>query len=112
MTGGAAILAALARWTYPPFIAAVALIAIGYTGSVSMVIHVYGKVLELSPDVQGSAVGWLSTWGVLARTIGPVCAAYLLTYTGPRPLILFVVAGGIPATVVLCVVILYQRLPP
>lgn len=115
MVIGAVILCITAKhWTVPPFITSIALISIGYTGSASMVIHVYGKVLELSSEVPAppSAVGWLSTCGSIARVLGPVCSAYLYVGTDLHMFWLMVGAAVTPCAAVLCVIVMYTRLPP
>lgn len=115
MVSGAVVLSiTAARWTLYPFITSIALISMGYTGTVSMVIHVYGKVLELSTEypTPPSAVGWLSTCGSLARVLGPVCCAYMYVGTDTRPLWLMVAAVVLPCLVVVVVVAMYRRLPP
>eukprot|EP00026_Physarum_polycephalum_P003682 Phypoly_transcript_03695.p1 GENE.Phypoly_transcript_03695~~Phypoly_transcript_03695.p1 ORF type:complete len:521 (+),score=50.99 Phypoly_transcript_03695:522-2084(+) len=116
MIFGALILCITAKhWTVPPFIASIVLISIGYTGSVSMVIHVYGKVLELSSEVPAppSAVGWLSTCGSVARVLGPVCSAYLyLAAMDMHAFWLMLSAALAPCTAVACLIAMYRRLPP
>lgn len=112
MALGAGIL--IIMYTYrniPICIVAIVLIAMGYTVSVTMVMHVYGCVLELSAEMPPSAVGWLSASGSVARVIGPVIAAYLQMQT-KDPLALTIYAAVIPFIVGLCALISYRRLPP
>jgi MFS family permease len=104
------------NWTKYLFIAAMGLIAAGYTGSVSMVIHIYTQVLanasERKVPAPPSAVGWLSTCGTVARVLGPVSAAYLLLFTEGQPFWLMMFTAVVPFVVVVCVVAAYRNLPP
>lgn len=99
------------NWSIPMFSAAIVLIAVGYTVSVVMVMHVYGCALELSAEIPPSAVGWLSACGSVARIIGPVIAAYIKMNTKDT-LALMIYAAAIPAVVVVCALVSYKRLPP
>jgi hypothetical protein len=98
----------------PSFVVAITLISIGYTGSVCMVIHVYGKVLELSSEVPAppSAVGWLNTCGSVARVLGPVCSAYLYVAMDLDGFWLMLSAAAAPFAAMVCVIAMYRRLPP
>jgi hypothetical protein len=102
------------NWMFPLFVVSITLISFGYTGSVSMVVHIYGKVLQLSSEVPAppSAVGWLSTTGTVARVLGPVCSAYLYLATHQTPFWLMVSASAAPCAAAVLVIAMYRRLPP
>eukprot|EP01111_Echinosteliopsis_oligospora_P018820 TRINITY_DN8842_c0_g1_i1.p1 TRINITY_DN8842_c0_g1~~TRINITY_DN8842_c0_g1_i1.p1 ORF type:complete len:526 (-),score=92.02 TRINITY_DN8842_c0_g1_i1:119-1696(-) len=110
-------------WNAVLFCVAVALIAIGYSGGVNMVLHVYGKLQELDDlGILGNiAVSWFSVLGCLARVIGPIASAYILQLEeeeahgevgrkNVKGLLIFCLT--MPATAFLATIISYKRLPP
>lgn len=64
------------------YIAAAALIGAGYAACNVMSYTLYSKVL--GPKPQGTYMGWLTTSGSGARTLGPVFVSNFYTNLGPR----------------------------
>ncbi|KAI8510511.1 Major facilitator super domain-containing protein 8 [Branchiostoma belcheri] len=68
----------------------------------------YSKIL--GPKPQGTAMGWLTASGSLARTLGPVFVSQIYTSYGPR--VAFGAAGGIVLVAIFWLIGVYRRLVP
>ncbi|XP_074651229.1 major facilitator superfamily domain-containing protein 8-like [Tubulanus polymorphus] len=92
------------------FLAATALLSIGYPTTNVMTYSIYSKVL--GPRPQGTQMGWITASGSSARTLGPVFVSYVYDSYGPR-YIFASVSGVLLLTVIFTFsLILLKRLLP
>jgi len=88
----------------PRFLIGVGVGSMGFSAACALLIAIFSKVL--GNVEQGLLMGWLSSSGSIARTVGPVCASYFLMYLGGGVVFLTVGALLFFATVV---TLLYWR---